>query len=374
MKNIALVHDWLLEIGGAEKVLEAIQSQYSADLHTLFSNQEGVTTSFLNKLPYAHRYYRSLLPLYPLAIESFDLRGYPLVLSSSHAVASRVKTDSDQLHICYCHTPMRYLWDLKDEYLATISSSLKRGLARICLSHIKRWDRTHANRPDVMIANSYTVADRIKRHYGREVKKVIYPPVDVNRFQLNLKKESYFVTSSRLVPYKRVDLLVNAFSYLTDETLVVIGDGPMLSQLKAIATQNVHFIGRCSDERVVELVSKAKGYLYGAMEDFGIAPVEAMSCGTPVIAYAKGGTGETVIDCKTGLHFGEQTVESVVRAIQRYLRLDDQFSFEYIASYAQRFSKERFIDEYREVVESESTHFGRRQREAIMASFNGSGS
>jgi len=359
MDSVALVHDWLFQFAGAEKVLSSMAHLFPGDIYTLFCdskwknhnafNNQLIFSSKLNRLPKVEQYYRHLLQFFPLAVNSFDLSQYKLILSSSHAVAGNIKTRKDQLHICYCHTPMRYIWDLMDQYLFDLKPAIKKWYVKQALLSLRQWDLQAKEGVDYFIANSHFIADRIKRVYGRDVDKVIYPPVNTNKFQLGNIQENYFVTLSRLVPYKKIDLIVEAFKHLPNERLVVIGTGPQMSKIKAIAGNNVEFLGYVEDAEPI--IQKARGFIFAALEDFGISPVEAMSCGIPVIALGAGGTAETVIDCKTGIHFQNQNIKEIIEAIEKFIKMENQFSREKIAKHAQSFSKERFEKEYRQFVE-----------------------
>ncbi len=341
----ALIHDWLITEGGAEKFLKVLHDLFPSPIYTLIHDKKWnwpeVHTSFLQKFPFSSRLYKNFLPLFPLAIEQFDLRGYDLVLSSSHAVAKGVLTHPDQLHICYCHTPMRYAWDLYYEYMQTISG-FKRLCAKAVLHRLRTWDSASCSRVDHFLANSQYVARRIKRHYHREA-TVIYPPVDIERFSL-MPKEDFYLSVSRLVPYKKTDLLVEAFSHMPKRRLVVIGEGPEMTNIKKKAGPNVEILGRLSDQEIADYMGRARALLFAAEEDFGRTPVEAQAAGTPVIAFGQGGVLETVVEGKTGLFFGEQTVASILDAVERFEKRD--FVPEVIRSHAGFFSEERFKKEY----------------------------
>ncbi len=345
--------------GGAEKVLEEIYQLYPSPIFTLMQAaiflDKPTVTSFLQKFP--HHLYRYYLPLLPWAIERFDLGDFNLILSSSHAVAKGIKKREDQLHICYCHTPMRYAWDLEDQYLDSLKFGQK-FLARSVLRALRKWDRNSSSRVDHFVANSHYVADRIERCYGRKA-DVIYPPVSTDRFFVSTRKEDFYITISRLVPYKKVDLIVKAFGILNDKKLIVVGDGPEISRLKKMATPNVEFLGHVGD--IAPLLSLAKGFVFAAEEDFGIAPVEAAASGTPVLAFAKGGAAETVIAGKTGLFFDEQTVTSLVHGIKIFEKLE--FDPYLIKTHAERFNRDRFRREYKNFIEEkivENSHLSRR--------------
>lgn len=361
----ALVHDWLVGIGGGEKALQAVATLYPGKIYTLvkqprrlkttfFENQE-IETSFLQKIPFSPSLYRYLLPLFPLAIEQFDLSEYDLVLSSSHAVAKGVLTHPRQLHICYCYTPMRYAWDLYHCYLKEIHG-LKKIMAKWTLHRLRNWDVASSHRVDHFIADSYYIAARIKKYYRRE-SAVIYPPVATHQFSINPKKDSYYFTYSRMVPYKKMDLLVEAFSQLSDKKLIVIGDGPEFDKIKKKAAKNVELLGYQSDTVIKDYLSKAKAFLYAAEEDFGIVIVEAQAAGIPVIAYGKGGALETVIADKTGLFFSEQTPHSIIEAIKEFEGKQDIFDPQVIKRHAETFSQQRFDREFRAFVKEKLEEF-----------------
>lgn len=366
--KFALVHDWLVTIGGAEKALEAIYELYPTDVYTLLKAEEtlkgsifekaNIKTSFIQKMPKATKLYRNYLPLFPFAIEQFDLSSYDVIISSSHAVAKGVLTNSNQLHICYCHTPIRYAWDLYQEYLreSALDKGLKSMLARYFLHKIRLWDVVSANRVDYFIAISNYIAKRIKKVYRKDA-KVIYPPVEADKFEVYTKKENFYLTASRLVPYKRIDLIVKAFSKMPDKKLVVIGDGPDFEKIKQVASKNVEMLGYQPFHALRDYMSKAKAFIFAAEEDFGIVPVEAQACGTPVIAYAKGGALETVVDGESGLFFKSQTIEDVVGAVKKFEAMEDSFDAFKIRKNAERFNKDRFKKEFKEFVEQKTAEF-----------------
>lgn len=356
--RVAYIHDWLITFAGAEKVLEAMLETVKGDrIYTLFYNPKNfknskiseyeIETSPLNLLPGVHKYYRMLLPLMPFAIEWFNLRDYDLIISSNHAVAKGVIVFPYQKHICYAHTPIRYAWDLTYEYLGSIPKPL-RPLAHALLHNIRIWDYITSTRVDVFIVNSKTVAKRIKRYYGRN-SIVIYPPVDVEKFSVRENHEDYFITVSRLVPYKRVDLLVESFNKL-DLKLLVVGDGPEIGKIKKIAGKNVEVLGWIDEKILIELLSNARAFVYAAYEDFGISPVEAMASGLPVIAYGYGGVSETVIDGETGIFFYEQTPNAVIDAVKKFLRVEGNFIRKRIREHSLKFSRARFKKEFARVV------------------------
>ena len=359
----ALVHDWFSVYAGAEKCVESFTNIWDDfDIYSLidFLSDEDrkiilkgkkAKTSFIQKLPKAKEKYRNYLPLFPIAIEQFDLSEYDLVLSSSHAVAKGVLTYHHQLHICYMHTPIRYAWDLYQQYLkeSNLKSGLKGILAKYFLHKIRIWDIISTNRVDYFIANSKFIAKRIKKIYNRDA-TVIYPPVDVAKFELETKKDNFYLTASRIVPYKKVDLIVETFAKLPDKKLIIIGSGPDLEKIKSKATKNIEILGYQPDEILIKYMQKAKAFVFAAEEDFGIIPVEAQACGTPVICLGRGGTKETVIDGITGVHFKNQTINDLLKAIDRFEKLE--FDSYIIRKNALRFSKDRFEREIKEFVEN----------------------
>ena len=346
--KIALVHDWLITRGGAERVLEEIYRLFPAPIYTLlkgkgFSELEPIHTSFLQRIPGATRAYRNMLPLFPSAIQSFDLSKYDLILSSSFSVAKGVRKREGQLHVCYCHTPMRYAWDLEESYLGDVSV-MKRVLARPFLKRIREWDRK-TDGVDHFIANSRFVAKRIETLYGRE-SIVVYPPVKMDNLQWDEKREEFYLVVSRLVSYKKVGMIVEAFARMPDKKLVVVGDGPERKQIPRMP--NVEMMGWQSDEVVRKLMQKAKGFIFAAIEDFGIVLVEAQAAGCPVIAYGEGGALESVVEGKTGLFFREQTKESLCEAVERFGCM--QFDPAMIRAHAEQFDKSYFREKYKQVV------------------------
>ncbi|MBB6015691.1 glycosyltransferase [Deinococcus sp. D7000] len=325
----ALVHDWLVAYAGSEKVVEELAALWpTAPIYTLFHDPasmlatpfEGrdIRVSSLNRLPGSARRYRSFLPLMPFAAEQFDLRGYDVVISSSHAVAKGVLVSAEQLHLSYVHSPMRYAWDLYQQYLeeANLTSGARAMLAKVILHYLRLWDSTTANRVDVFMANSQYVARRIWRTYRRPA-RVLYPPVQVERFDPGRPREDFYLTLSRMVPYKKMDLIVEAFAR-SGKPLVVLGDGPDRAKIEALATPNVTLLGRQSDAVVADLMERCRAFVFAADEDFGITPVEAQAAGAPVIAYGKGGVLESVVPNRTGVFFGQQQVTSLNRAVELF--------------------------------------------------------
>lgn len=305
--TVAMVCDWLVTYAGAEKVIsEMLKIFPKSELFSVidFLNDDArhhfldkkAQTTFIQKLPSAEKKYRHYLPLMPLAIEQLDVSAYDVVLSSSHAVAKGVLTGPDQLHISYVHSPIRYAWDLQHQYLkeSGLDKGIKAFIVRWLLHKIRLWDYRTAHGVDHFIANSKFIARRIHKVYGRTA-DVIYPPVETNRFELFEKKQDFYFTASRLVPYKKIDLIVEAFSHMPDKKLVVIGDGPDMNKIKAKASANIEILGYQSNEVMLDCMQKAKCFVFAAEEDFGITPVEAQACGTPVIAFGKGGDRKSVV-------------------------------------------------------------------------------
>jgi glycosyltransferase involved in cell wall biosynthesis len=353
--RVAIVHDWLVVNGGAEKVLAALLKAFpQADVMTLVNflpaseaawlAPHRVVTSCLQRMPFARRYYRHYLPMMPYAIEQFDLCDYDLVISSSHAVAKGVITHPGQQHICYCHTPMRYAWDMKEYYLenARFRLPLMEAYVRKTLKRLRQWDYFSATQVDHFIANSHNVAQRIGKYYRREA-SVLYPPVDTEQFVLNAgPRHNYYLAASRLVPYKRLDLVIEAFKSTPHRPLKIVGDGPEYAHLAALAEGHGHIelLGYQPNEQLTTLMSQARGFIFAANEDFGILPLEAQACGTPVIAYGKGGALETVKsvshgDAATGVLFGQQTPASLLTAI-------DEFEGHHFKAHACRQQAEQF--------------------------------
>jgi glycosyltransferase involved in cell wall biosynthesis len=365
----ALVHEWLTPeaTGGSELVVQEILQKIDADIYALidfestnpqsYLYQRQIGTTFLQKFPLARSGVQKYLPLLPLAIEQLDLRKYDVILSSSHAVAKGVLTTPNQLHICYCHTPMRYAWDLTFDYLegSRAGRGLPGYLTRYLLHRLRQWDTISANRVDYFIANSQHTARRIWRCYRRQA-EVIYPPVNIERFGLREQKEDFYLTVSRLVSYKKVSLIVNAFN-LMGKPLMVIGTGPELEQLRAIAQPNVQILGSQPNSVVEELMAAAKAFVYSACEDFGIALVEAQACGTPVIALGAGGALETVKDIRqhpqtgTGLLFSSQTEAALVEAVQTFETYQGQFDPVTVRSHALKFAPHIFQERYQSFVQ-----------------------
>ncbi|RQR48765.1 glycosyltransferase family 4 protein [Burkholderia sp. Bp9126] len=354
--RVAIVHDWLVTYGGSEKVLEEIVECFpDADVFSLvdfvsdrsFLKGKQVKTSFVQKLPFAKQHYRSYLPLFPLAIEQFDLSGYDLVISSSHAVAKGVLVGPDQLHVSYVHSPIRYAWDLQHQYLneSGLTKGIRSLLARTVLHYLRTWDVRTANGVDMFLVNSGFIGRRVERAYRRDA-LVVYPPVDIEAFEPCARKDSFYVTVSRMVPYKRMDLIVKAFTSMPDRKLVVIGDGPDMDKVRAGAGTNVTIMGHQPFPVLKDHLQRARAFVFAAEEDFGISVVEAQACGTPVIAFGKGGACETVIDemkpHSTGLFFEAQTIEAIRSAVERFEANITRFSTVNCRINAERYSKAEF--------------------------------
>jgi len=349
--KVAIIHDWLVTHTGAEKVLSEIVQLYpEADIFSLVDfltlqerddivSGKHVQTSFIQKLPFAKKLFRNYLPLFPMAIERLDIQSYDVIISSSWAVAKGVKTKNHQIHVNYCHTPIRYAWDLYDEYTKNLGR-VKKYFVQQTLHYIRQWDYRVSNRVDVFIANSYFVQKRIRCNYGRDA-VVIHPPVDTTTFmpRIHKDKERFYVTVSRLVPYKRVAMIVEAFNK-NGRKLVVIGSGEEQQYITAMAEDNITILGWQKNEVIVDYLQRARAFVYAAEEDFGIVPVEAMACGTPVIAYGVGGVCDSVIEHETGIFFTEQTPEALNSAVALFETCS--FNTATIVSQAKKFSTEMF--------------------------------
>lgn len=361
--RIAVVHEWLDTWAGSDRAVAQILAIWpQADLFVLvdflpeadrapFAGRR-ITTSFLQGLPFARRHFRKYLPLMARAVASFDLSGYDMVISSSHAFAKGVRTRPGQYHLCYCYTPMRYAWAMEGEYLQDFG--LARGpvawLARQELAKLRAWDLAAAGRVDDIVGISRFISERIRLAYGREA-PVIYPPVDVDAFTPGGTKEGFYVVVSRLVPYKRVDAVVEAFRGMPARELVVIGDGPQRAAIEARRPANVRLLGHAPHECVLDHLRRARAFVFAGEEDFGIAPVEAMACGTPVIALGRGGLLETVVADETGVFFSEPTAGAIAGAVERFEALSPAIRPERCRARALEFSIEAFHERFREFAE-----------------------
>lgn len=365
----ALVHEWLTPkaTGGSELVVKEILKYIDADVYALIdfesTNPESylfgrsIGKTFLQYFPLAEKGVQKYLPFLPLAIEQLDLRGYDIILSSSHTVAKGIITSPQQLHICYCHATMRFAWDLTFDYLAHsfMGQGIQGIMTRYLLHRLRQWDVLAANRVDYFAANSQHTASRIWRYYRRPA-EVIYPPVNIDRFSFQTQKEDFYLIVSRLVSYKKVGLIVQAFNQL-GLPLVVIGTGPELTKIRQLAQPNVQVLGSQPDAVVEKYMASAKAFVYAAFEDFGIAPVEAQACGTPVIAFGAGGTLETVRDIRqhpdsgTGILFDQQSVTAIVDAVKSFVAYEAKFNPEVGRSHAAKFSPEIFQQRYLQYVD-----------------------
>jgi glycosyltransferase involved in cell wall biosynthesis len=375
LPRVAVVHDWLVAYGGAERVTEQLLRLFpQADLFAVIDFlpaearscvlNKAARTTFVQHLPRVRNRYRSYLPLMPLAIEQLDVSAYDIVLSSSHAVAKGVITGPHQLHISYVHSPMRYAWDLQHQYLR--ESGLDRRpagwLARWLLHRLRMWDLRTSNGVDFFVANSQFIRRRIAKVYRRDA-AVIYPPVDIERFRCHAEKEDFFLTASRLVPYKRVDLIVEAFTCMPDKRLVVVGDGPDLARIRARSTPNVEVRGFLPTETLCDLMQRARAFVFAAEEDFGIVAVEAQACGTPLIAFSRGGNRETVRGLgrcdPTGVFFGDQSVAALCAAVRTFEQSASAFTPAACRANAECFSAAHFRTAFASFVAERWREFAR---------------
>lgn len=374
--KVALVHDWYSVSAGGEKVMRAIlnsfrekgltkESPFTSDWEKIdvdqievFSlidflsdsdrqyllNGRSVHTTFIQHLPFARTQYRSYLPFFKRAVQSIDLSGFDLIVSSSAAVSKNVRKQPGQIHISYCHTPIRYAWDMEDEYLKHLGPLMRpfKFVIKSVLASLRKWDLQHTPSVDYFLANSHFVAERIKRIYGREA-TVVYPPVDTDSFALaDHQRKNFYVTAGRLVPYKNVAIIAEAFKKMPDKKLYIIGDGPERASVQKFTGDNVVLLGYQPKDRMVKYIQEAKAFILAAEEDFGITTVEAQSCGTPIIAYQKGGYLETVVDGKTGLFFQTQSVQDIIDAVQRFEQTPENFLPVQIRENALLFSEKIF--------------------------------
>jgi glycosyltransferase involved in cell wall biosynthesis len=368
--RVALVHEWLETFGGSERVLEQLLHCFgSADIFTVvdfmseddrrFLQGRQVRTTFIQRLPFARRHFRAYLGLMPLAIQQLDLSGYDLVISSNHAVAKGVLTGPDQIHISYIHSPMRYAWDLQHQYLrhANNGRGLRGIYARWLLKQLREWDVSSAHQVDYFITNSNYIARRTAKSYRRD-STVIHPPVDVEHFVMHQEKDDFFLLAGRLVPYKRADIVIESFADNPGRHLIVVGDGPESRRAREAARNrpNIEFVGTVSQPVLVDLMQRARALVCAAEEDFGISMVEAQACGTPVIAYGRGGATDIVIpageDEPTGLFFHRQDAAAISSAVDRFERLEPTFSSQACRRNALRFSERRFRAQIMNFVEN----------------------
>ena len=371
--KVAVVHEWLDSYAGSERVVEQLLEIWpEADLFAVcdflpadqraFLRGRPVRTTFVQRLPFARRHFRLYLPIMPLAIEQLDLSGYDLVVSSSHAVAKGVLTGPGQLHVSYVHSPMRYAWDLQHQYLRQSGTErgVKGALTRLMLHRMRMWDRSSAAGVDVLVANSAYIAERIRKVWRREA-LVVHPPVDVEAFEPSpgeapSPRGDHYLVASRMVPYKRVDLVVEAFRAMPSRRLVVVGDGPEMKRVAdaAASAPNIELRGRVPHAELVASLRAARAFVFAAEEDFGIAMVEAQACGTPVIAYGKGGARDILRappeGAPTGLFFAEQSAPAIAAAVERFEALSPAIAAEDCRANARRFTRAKFRDAMRRVV------------------------
>lgn len=353
--KIAIVHDWFTTYAGSERCVESLTNLFpKAEIFSIVDflaekerqiilKGKNANTTFIQNLPFARKYHRHYFPLFPLAIEQFDLSGYDLIISSSHAFAKGVLTNSNQLHICYCYTPIRYAWDLTHQYFESKSfgGRLKKLILHPALHKIRIWDAAASNRVDYFIGISNYIARRIKKIYRRDA-DVIYPPVDTKKFACETIKDDYYLTISRFVPYKKIDLIAESFSQMPDKKLIIIGEGSDKEKIKSKCAKNIELINYNQVDNIYEFMGKAKAFVFAAEEDFGITVIEALSCGTPVIALNKGGTAETISDGKLGIHFNNQTRDDIIDAVKRFEQLKGVFEPSILSSYAKNFDRSVF--------------------------------
>lgn len=356
--KVAIVHYWLVNMRGGEKVVEALCEMYpQADIYTHVVDESAISetlkkhnikTSFISRLPRAIRWYQKYLPLMPMALEQLDLKKYDLVFSSESGPAKGFLVNPGTLHICYCHTPMRYLWDMYHDYLKE-AGRLTRFLFRFISHYMRMWDYSSSRRVDHFIANSENVARRIRKHYGREA-DVVFPPVAVEDFYTSDEDGEFYLMIGQLVGYKRADLAVEAFNKM-GKRLVIIGEGEQLESLKKVANSNITLLGRQPFKVIQDHYARCKALIFPGEEDFGIVPVEAMAAGRPVIAYAEGGALETVKDGETGIYFNEQSTESLIAAVERLESEPELLKRDVIVNHASSFKKERFKSEMQSIIE-----------------------
>lgn len=371
--KVAIVHDWLTTWAGAEKALAELLACFpQAEIFTIVNSlpveetpslaERNIHTSFIQRLPGARKHYRRYLPLMPIAIEQFDLKGFDLILSSSHAVAKGVISDPSSLHICYCYSPMRYAWDMQHQYLRQSGNTegVISWLMRWQLHRLRQWDYMSAQRVDHFIAISHYIKRRIETFYRRK-SSVIYPPVEVDKFRHDRPKEGFYLTASRMVPYKRTDLVIDAFNRTPERQLVVIGGGPDYLALKALAGPNVILLGYQPDEVLIDHLERARAFVFMAEEDFGILPVEAQAAGTPVIGYGVGGMRETILENESGLFVTSQSAESLLEALAHFeakqrpaaelIESDQPFSPAVCRHSAMRFASANFRQAMKSIVQ-----------------------
>lgn len=364
--KVALIHDHLAQDGGAEKVLKVFAEMFpDAPIYTLLYDKKNVDkyyknrrieASVIQKLPGGVKHYQWYMPFMPMAVEFFDLSGYDLVISDASAFAKGIITQPDALHICYCHTPTRYLWSDTHQYIKELKyNKYFKKIISFVLNYIRVWDKLAADRVDLFIANSATVQRRIQKYYRRD-SVIIYPPVEIEKFKIASEIENYFLAGCRLAPYKRLDLAIEACK-LAGKKLKVFGDGVDLNRLKKIAGEsgNIEFLGRVDDETKAELYSKCLAYIHPQDEDFGITAVEAMASGRPVIAFRKGGATETVVEGITGEFFDAQTPAELSKVLENFKA--NKYNSEFIRKHAEQYSIEKFKDKIKKFINEEYQKF-----------------
>jgi len=347
--KVAIIHYWLVSMRGGEKVIESLCELFpQADIYTHVYNPDNISdiikqhkiqTTFISKLPFAKRYYKTYFPLMPVALEQLDLRDYDLIISSESGPAKGIITSPTSLHISYVHTPMRYLWDMYPDYRKS-AGFLKRLLMPPIMHYLRMWDVSTASRIDAFITNSHYVKQRVKKYYRRAA-TVIHPPVEIDKFQISDKTEDFYLMVGQLVRYKKTEVAVEAFNRMKKK-LVIIGEGEHFSEIRKIAGDNILLKNRQPFEIIKEYYSKCKALIFPGIEDFGIVPVEAMASGRPVIAFGKGGALETVVEGVTGMFFKEQTPECLIETVEKFETNINDFNSEQIRTYAKKFSKEIF--------------------------------
>lgn len=370
--RVAIIHDFLVQIGGAEKILQSFVEIFpQAEVFTMIADDKTVKElipnqkihlSFLQKMPFCPKKYKLYLGLMPKATESFSLKEYDLVLSITSAFVKGVITDNKKtLHICYLNTPTRYLWDITDFYLKTTVSNILIPVVKLLLPYLRSWDLKAAKRPDLIIANSKNIDKRMRRHYHRKSDAIIFPWADVKRFFQNKNEDdSYYLLAGRMVPYKRNDIVIEAFNQLK-LPLKVIGTGYGLEQLKKLNTNpNTIFLGRVTDKELIKIFQRCKAFIFPSLEDFGIAPIEAMAAGKPVIAFGQGGALETVVADKTGIFFDSQTPDAIIKSIHRFER--KRFNYRVIQEHTLQFSKESFNNKIIEFIQISWKKFQKRRQ------------
>jgi glycosyltransferase involved in cell wall biosynthesis len=367
--RVAIVHEWFVNYAGSERVVEQLLNVFpQAELFSLvdflpehqrfYIKEKKITTSFIQRLPFARKHFRNYFPWFPVAVESYDLRGFDIVISSSHLAAKGIIINQDQLHICYCHSPCRFAWDLYHQYLeeSGLKTGLKGIISQFLLSRLRIWDQINTNRVQYFIANSSYIGNRIKHVYQRN-STVIHPPVDTKSFDLTTEKGDYYFAASRLVPYKKLDLIVEAFSKMPERKLVVVGSGPDVEKVKKFLRPNIDFKSEVDSETFRIFMQGAKAFVFAAEEDFGITMAEALAAGTPVIAFGKGGSKDIVVDGETGVLFPEQTVDSIISAVEFFENVGVSKNSSEIRSDATQFSQENFQKKIADFVLEKWTQF-----------------